>query len=1189
MNDTSVVRNACVAFFLVFNVVFGVAFSLPSVADEGAAAPRINFNRDIRPILSDKCYACHGPDSERREAGLRFDREEEAFAELESGARAIVPGVIEESELIARITSDDEDLQMPPADNSKELSAAEIELLKRWVVQGAPWQGHWSFIPPQRPRVPNVEAQWARNPIDNFVYAKLQSVGLTPSPEASKTALIRRVTFDLTGLPPSIENIDAFLADTRDDAYESLVDRLLDSPHYGEQMARYWLDAARYGDTHGLHLDNMRTIWPYRDWVINALNKNMRFDTFTIEQLAGDLLPNPSLDQLIATGFNRCNVSTSEGGSIDAEYLVRYGVDRVKTTSTVWLGLAAGCAVCHDHKFDPLTMHDFYSMFAFFNSLTEKAMDGNKSDPQPTVRVPSSEQTQELAALDKQIVEVETQLAGLRPEVDAAQQTWEADWSEKLLTTWDVLNPIEMTSVSGATFRKLDDATSLVEGNNPAQDTYEIVADTNAQGIVALRLEAFTHEGLPLSGPGRSSNANFVLSEIEVEASPLADPMNVRTLKFASAVADFSQPTYDIEQAIDGQVGPTNGWAVAGHERHANATAVFYFAEPVTMESGARLRIRLRHESQFAGHSVGRFRLSISTNAVLLPARFGPWSIVGPFTAADGKAAFAQVFPPEESIRLDETYNDGQLKWTQPADIKEGEAVTLKGEHAATYLHRTIQSPESRQVTLGMGSDDALKVWLNAQLVFERDVQRSVKPNEDRIVLELKPGKNDLLVKVVNYTGGYAFIYQKLEERTGDLPLKVATILSTPPETRAKDQTQTVSDYYRRSYAPKWQAANDRVTQIRKQRDAVLASAPTSMIMRNLPERRRAYVLIRGEYDQPSDEEVTPNVPASLPPMPEGAPANRLGLGMWLVDPKHPLTSRVTMNRYWQQYFGFGIVRTPEDFGSQGEWPSHPMLLDWLATEFIESGWNIKAMQRLIVTSATYRQSSNVTPALLEHDPENRLLSRGPRFRMDAEMIRDNALAVSGLLVPAIGGPSVKPYQPSGIWKAVGYTTSNTAQFSQDHGTALYRRSMYTFLKRTAPPPAMQTLDAPDRESCTVRRARTNTPLQALLLMNDVQFVEAARELASRMMTEGGDNAASRIRFGFRLATSRLPEEAEIAVIEAAYNDHLAAYNKKPLAAARLVETGEAPRDSSLNVKELAAWTMVANLILNLDETITKG
>jgi len=1170
-------------------MVGGVAGSLPVVAGDASPGPVINFNRDIHPILSDKCYACHGPDAERREAGLRFDRREDAFAELESGSHAIVPGVLKESELVARITSDDEDMRMPPADYSKVLTTSEIELLTRWVEQGAPWQGHWSFIPPERPGVPKVEANWCRNPIDHFVYAKLQAAGLTPAAEASKTALIRRVTFDLTGLPPTIEEIDAFLADTRDDAYASLVDRLLELPHYGEQMARYWLDAARYGDTHGLHLDNMRMIWPYRDWVIRAFNENMRFDRFTIEQLAGDLLPNPSLDQLVATGFNRCNVTTSEGGSIDAEYLVRYGVDRVKTTSTVWLGLSAGCAVCHDHKFDPLTMHDFYSMFAFFNSLTEKAMDGNKADPPPTVRVPLPEQSEEIAAYGEQIAEVESQLAALRPKVDAAEQIWEADWSNKLLATWSILNPLEVVSTGGASFRKLDDATWLVEGNNADQDTYELVMPTDVKGIVALRLEAFTHQSLPHSGPGRSPNANFVLSEIECEVLPLDDPESVRTLSFASAVADFSQPSYDVARAIDGQVGPTNGWAVAGHQRHANAMATFYLTEPLTLESGAQLRIRLKHQSQFAQHNIGRFRLLVSNNAVLTPARFGPWSTIGPFAEHDGKAAFARAFPPEEGIRLDQTYNDGQLKWTPRTDIKDGETVSLAGEHAATYLYREIETPEQRQVTLGMGSDDALKVWLNSQLVFERDVQRGVKPNDDRVVLELKPGKNDLLVKVVNYSGGSAFVSQKLEERTGELPLKIATILSTPRESRSPEQSQAVTDYYRRSHAPKWQAVTDRVTQLRKQRDDVLALAPTSLIMQDMPKRRPAFVLIRGQYDRPSDEKVTPNVPASLPPMPAGAPANRLGLALWLVDPGHPLTARVTVNRFWQQYFGYGIVRTPEDFGSQGEWPSHPLLLDWLATEFIESGWNVKAMQRLIVTSATYRQSSKVTPESLERDPENRLLSRGTRFRMDAEVIRDNALAISGLLVPRVGGPSVKPYQPSGIWQAVGYTSSNTARFKQDSGDALYRRGIYTFLKRTAPPPAMQTLDAPDRESCTVRRARTNTPLQALLLMNDVQFVEAARCLAARMMTEGGDDPVSRIRFGFRLATSRLPDEAEIAVMEAAYKDHLAEYLKKPLAALRLVETGESPRDGSLDVKELAAWTMIANLILNLDETITKG
>lgn len=1162
------------------------------VASPSRAGDSINYNRDIRPVLSNNCYQCHGPDAENRETELRLDEKDSALVKLESGGQAVVPGNVDASLLIERITSDDESMRMPPPESGKVLSPKQIENFKRWIAEGAQWQGHWAFTPPKRPDVPPVQHEnWTRNPIDRFILARLEAEGLQPMPEADRQTLIRRVTLDLTGLPPTPEEIDAFLLDNSAEAYEKLVDRLLESSRYGEHQARYWLDAARYGDTHGLHLDNYRSIWPYRDWVIAALNNNMPFDQFTVEQLAGDLLPHPTRDQLVATGFNRCNVTTSEGGSIDAEYLVRYAVDRAKTTSTVWMGLTVGCAVCHDHKFDPITQKEFYQLYAYFYSLTEKAMDGNASNPPPVIKVPSEEQTRQLAQLDDQIASLTARLDGPLPQVDEAQAAWEAEQSGQFRDRWHVLSPSEFTSREGATLRKLDDDSILAEGENPAEDVYEVVVSTDLKRITAIRLQALTDEALPHGGPGRAENANFVLSEFEVEAVSTGNPSEVRSVKFAHATADFSQQSggdFRIEKAIDGIVDNTNGWAVAGFQRRENRTAVFVPAEPIGFDGGTTLRFRLRFESQFAQHAIGRLRLSVSTDPSLMPLAQSPWSAIGPFTAADGKAAFSTEFGPEQKLDLAASYQNDQLRWTLHDDFQDGKAHELKGENAATYLYRTITVPAARKMAVSLGSDDAVKVWLNGNLVLDKYVLRAVAADQDRISLDLSAGENRLLIKVVNNAGGYAFYYKPLTDGEDETLTDLEPILVVSPENRTAAQQKQLRDAYRRKYSPQWNALKKELVTLEARKKQLEAKIPTTMVMQDMPKRRQAYVLIRGQYDQPSDK-VEPGVPAVLPPLPKDAPENRLALARWLVDGNHPLTARVTVNRFWRQFFGTGIVKTAEDFGSQGEWPSHPKLLDWLAVEFTESGWDIKHMMKLIATSATYRQSADVTPDRHRRDPENRLLSRGPRFRMDAEMIRDTALAVSGLLVEQVGGPSVKPYQPLGLWKTVGYTSSNTANFVKDSGGKLYRRSLYTFWKRTSPPPTMRTFDAPSRESCTVRRPRTNTPLQALVLLNDIQFVEAARHFAHRIMTEGGDDVDSRIAFGFRLATGRRPNAEEVRILRETLQGHLDDYRQHPKAALELLGVGDSPRDESLDAVEHAAWAMVANLLLNLDETITKG
>jgi hypothetical protein len=773
----------------------------------GNALAGVDFDRQVRPILAEYCFACHGPDAGQRKGKLRLDTPEGALGPRRGGA-VIVPGKPADSELMNRITADEAEMRMPPAKTGKKLSEQQIDTLRRWIAEGAPWSAHWSFRTPRRPELPAVKnTAWVRNPIDRFILARLEKEGLSPSPEADRATIVRRLTLDLAGLPPTLEEVDAFLNDTRPDAYERLVDRLLASPRYGERMALEWLDAARFADTHGYHIDSGRDMSGWRRWVIDAFNRNKPFDQFTVEQVAGDLLPGATTEQKIASGFHRNHMINFEGGAIPQEYHNAYVVDRVNTTGTVWLGLSVACAQCHDHKYDPISQREFYQLYAFFFNVPENGLDGSKGNAAPLLKMPTREQRQRLDQLDA-----------------------------------------------------------------------------------------------------------------------------------------------------------------------------------------------------------------------------------------------------------------------------------------------SIKALEKRQKESG--------------------------PAEER-------------------------------------------------KRRA-----------------------DELARLKKERDALYNSIPSTMVMEEMGSPRETFLLVRGQYDKRGDK-VRPATPAFLPPLPAGAPPNRLGLARWLVDPSHPLTARVAVNRYWQMYFGTGLVKTAEDFGTQGERPSHPELLDFLATEFIGTDWDVKKLQRLIVTSATYRQSSAVRPDLHAHDPENRLLARASRLRLPAEFIRDQALAVSGLLDGEIGGHSVSPYQPPGLWEELASRLDGanwTAQtYVQSKGRDLYRRSMYTFWKRTSPPPTLTTFDAPDRETCTVRRARTNTPLQALILMNDPTYVEASRKLAERILTEAGPDAEGRIAFAFRLVTARPPHPAEVAVLRKVLDEQLAVYHKDARAALKLLKVGEAPRQDKFNAAEVAAWSVLASILLNLDETITRG
>jgi hypothetical protein len=1150
----------------------------------------VSYNKDVRPILSDKCFACHGPDEHARKAGLRFDKEEAATQPAKSGDYAIVPGDLDKSELVARIITADVDDRMPPADFGKTLSEAEIGVLKRWVQEGAKYEKHWSLIPPADVETPAVaHPELVKNPIDNFVLARLEQEGLGLSPEADKATLLRRVTLDLTGLPPAPGEVDAFISDPRSDAYEQLVDRLLASPAYGENLARKWLDLASYADTNGYHIDNERYMWRWRDWVIGAFNKNMPFDEFTIEQLAGDLLPDATMEQKLATGFLRNHMITFEGGIIPEEYRTQYVLDRVNTTSTVWLGLTMNCTQCHDHKYDPISQKDYYSTFAFFNSVPESGSDGIAGNSQPLMKAPLPEQQARITALDQQIGGVRGYMNRALPEIDAKQQEWETAKHAAVKSRWQTLDASAMVSTGGAALRKLEDLSVLAEGAAPDKDVYEVTATLSLGEIRALRVEALTDASLPNAGPGRADNSNFVLGEIEAEVSPAGSPEIVEKVRFIAADADYSQPKFEVAHAIDGNI--ETGWAVDGDKKHENRTAIFVADRPYGFGDGTLMKVRLRFDANsFNKHSIGRFRISATEDTSMSTSELGAWYAAGPYLAENGKLAYETAYEPETKIDLAETYPDQRQKWVALKNVSDGAPFDLPGGVAATYLYRTITAPTARKMTLALASNDAVKVWLNGAVVHDKNISRTLKADEDMVDIQLQQGENTLLVKVVNYGSAYQFYFKSAREDLGDIPLALEALFATAPEARTPAQQEELRRLYRRENWADWKPLETYLASLEEEQKKLDAEVPTAMIMQELPQPRETFVLARGQYDQPT-EKVTPAVPAALGALPPGAPQNRLGLAQWIVSRDNPLTARVIVNRFWEHYFGAGIVKTVEDFGLQGEWPANPQLLDWLAIHFMENGWDVKAMQRMIVTSATYRQRSNSSPELNQKDPENRLLARGPRYRLEAESIRDSALAASGLLVPKIGGPSVRPYQPD-LWKEVSYGgtgNSFTAQvFVQDNGENLFRRSMYTFWKRQSPPPTMLTFDAPTREVCTARRARTNTPLQALAIMNDPQFVEAARVLAQRVLKEAAPDINARIDLTCKLVLARTPRDEERAVMAEFLLGQIEAYRAAPDEAKKLIDVGDTVPDPALDPVELATWSTLASMLLNLDEAMSK-
>jgi mono/diheme cytochrome c family protein len=1023
----------------------GVGVWLLAAAAAGGQDQRpIEFNRDVRPILADHCYQCHGPDAKNRQAELRLDQAEAALAAREGGP-AIIPGKPAESELVRRITARDPAERMPPAELARPLNDEQIATLRRWIEQGAAWDKHWSLVRPARPAIASIDA---------LVLSRLNQEGLQASPPADRATLLRRVTLDLTGLPPAPAEIAAFHADQRPDAYERAVDRLLASPRYGERMAVPWLNAARYADTSGYQSDGERIMWRWRDWVIEALNANMPYDQFTTLQLAGDLLPGATLEQKLATGFNRNHRGNGEGGIISEEYAVEYVIDRIETTSTVWLGLTLGCGRCHDHKFDPFTQRDFYQLYSLFNDVSEKGRAIKLGNSPPYLKTPTRLQQEQLAKLEEQVTQAFVAWNNRDDELSESLAAWERTFSPQPATfdwqpTADLMVAVSLDAddMSG---KFVDGKTSLADGPIGQAATFDGKCCLEAGDLASFGfLDKFTLSAwvlVPAGGGGGTV----------------------------------------VSRMTDAAEGDGYQLVIAGGKVQLNLVKR-WLDDAIRVETAE-------------------------------PIEPGKWHHVA--ASYDGSRE-------ADGIRL---YVDGQPQ----------QAEVLLDE-----LNQTFTTKEPLRI--GGGGGPAMR--FRGQIDEVRIHGYELTPLDMLVIATATP---------------------------------VSEILATPPERRTSGERAKLRTYFLAEHAPAdIRLAHRQLHAAARKSRAFWESLPTTMVMDDLAPRP-AHILIRGQYDQPG-EPVEPKVLEQILPLPPGSPNNRLGLARWLVDPDHPLTARVTVNRYWQLYFGTGLVKTAEDFGSQGEWPVHPELLDLLATDFVASGWDVKRLARQIVTSGTYRQSSRLTPELAERDPDNRLLARGPRVRLPAEMVRDQALAASGLLVEQIGGPSVRPYQPPGLWKEL----TGGDDYEPGRGADLYRRSLYTFWKRTIPPPSMATFDAATRESCTVRVAPTNTPLQALALLNEETYVEAARVLAERVLREAA-RPDERLALAFMLLLSREPAAEELAILRTALDRQLTGYTAEPADAEKLLAVGQFPRSTDVPAGELAAYAAVCSTILNLDEVVTK-
>jgi len=1081
--------------------------AIPATSAPAPPAPAPDFQRQVRPILSDNCFRCHGPDKGNRMADLRLDIREGAFAQRKNGS-VIVPGKPDESLIVKRIMSEDPAFRMPPLMAHKTLTAEQKEIIRRWIEAGAPWKEHWAFIAPTLQTPPPVDIPaWDKNPIDHFILARLEAAALKPNPEADRRTLIRRVTLDLTGLPPTPAEVEAFVSDKSPKAYEKVVDRLLASPRYGEHRGRYWLDAARYADSQGIHIDNYREMWPYRDWVIAAFNRNMPFDRFTIEQLGGDLLPNATLDQKIASGFQRCNVTSNEGGLIPAEYEAIYAKDRADTTGIVWLGLTVGCATCHDHKFDPISQKDFYSLTAFYRNTTQNAMDGNIPDTPPTVVVPREQDRQRWQQLnDRRAALLET-LSNAAANPNSAFDAWLAS-PQRMTVSLPFAQSSQLVEPDIA---KLTLPAGVSIGAGPADAA-------PATGLHFAKESALTFP-TELDSDKAFTVAAWVYLPKAKEGYAIASQYEKVPKKDAAPPASGNSPVATPPKQETVTPVPANPSAAAIPDKDKPKP------EDATVRRGWSVSISDDGPS---------FRLQDDQGKYLYAS-----------------AGTGYEWKPETWYHIAFTY-DG-------SHTRKGISLYVNGRFIPTFGNGEDLQPLA-------GSTHAIapvKLANNDKTYFENGAIADFHILNRHIDFEDAAALRDWLA------------------------VSAAASITDPTQLTPAGR-QALADYFVSMVAPTTRSVVAQLHTIETERHAIaIAGATTFVMQERTGSEPTAHVLYRGQYDQMRDE-VHAKTLGVLPPMPESAPRNRLGLAEWLVMPTNPLTARVTVNRFWQEVFGTGIVKTTEDFGSQGEPPTHPELLDWLAIDFRDSGWDVKKLFRLMVTSAAYRQSAATTEEKLQRDPDNRLLSRGPRYRMDAEMVRDYALAASGLLNPTIGGPSVKPYQPDRIWETVAMEQSNTRFYKRDTGDKLYRRSLYTFWKRSAPPPSMDIFNAPSRENCTVRRERTNTPLQALVTMNDPQFVEAARVLAQKALLSGTASVDGEVDYMAVRLLARSFDPKEKQIVARSYQDYLAYYQSRPDDAGKLLHTGEAPVDPRIPKPKLAAMTMVANELLNLDEVLNK-
>ncbi len=956
-------------------------FSVPLLADE-----RVDFNRDIRPLLSDRCFACHGPDENTREADLRLDI---ADGVVQGDSTVVQANDLEASELYQRIISDDVDIVMPPPSTNKPLSESEKDLLKKWIEQGAAWETHWAYLPPVKVNLPEANTP-STNPIDAFIQAKLDANQLVASNQANRVTLIRRLYFDLIGLPPTTAQVDAFLSDDSENAYAKVVEDLLNSPHFGERMATYWLDVVRYADSNGYHSDEARKIAPYRDYVIQSFNDNMPYDQFVIEQLAGDLLPEAGLQQQVASGFNMLLQTTSEGGAQAKEYIAKYAADRVRNTSQIFLGSTVGCAECHNHKFDPFTQHDFYSFAAFFADIQQPAV-GNP----PTYPVVTSEDQELIHQFDMDLGSLRKQLEATTPELEEDQSQWEASLKEAAART----------------------------------------------------------------------------------------------------------------------------------------------------------------------------------------PKFSPWYQIGPFTADNFDQLHAKEFVAASVSNYDQPV--GELKWTEN-NLADGKVHALPlGNLAATYLHRQVNLEKATNLTLSLGSDDSITVWVNGEKVHDNKVSRAPAADQDKVKVELRAGENDLLVKVCNNQSGAGFFFNV---GSSDLPSNIASIIETDPESRTFPQKNELAAYYR-TVTPLLQPQREKLAQKEAEKKSFVDSRPRTMMTRT-GKPREVRLLNRGDWLDESGPVVQPAIPEFMGKLETtGNRLNRLDLARWIIDRNNPLTARTLVNRFWKLFYGQGLATPLDDLGRQGSVPTHPELLDWLSVEFMDHDWDMKHIIRLMLMSDTYRQATDVSDELKRVDPYNQLYARQVRFRLDAEFVRDNALAVSGLLVRDIGGRSVHPYQPAGYWSHMNFPAR---KWPSDQGENLHRRGLYTWWQRMFLHPAMVAFDAPSREECTVERPRSNIPQQALVLLNDPTFVEAAHGLAERTLQSAEPETAKRIDWIWKEVLSRLPEKTEAEVLTKVYERHRTQYEADPESAKQLLNVGTLPVNESLDTVELAAWTSVARVVLNLNETITR-